>query len=483
MLYKYYLMCLFVALPTLSVSCRAFAAPFESLNFAGPESAPGSVSAPANSTHATEESFSFTSKEKRNPTGKLTLEEAAGLALLQNPGLAAFSQAIRAREAAVLQASLLPNPRLSVQGSGLANPTLEGVDGNAITIKLSQLILLGGKIAKRVRVAHLSRDLAIWDYVAKRADVLTRVAQSFIAVLSAQKRVALAQQLVRLAERTVAAVSKQVQAGQVPPVQQSKAKVLLSSMRIRLIQAKQALQTARRQLAATWGSTTPRFQKAVGRLGAVSSLPPLKALTQRIGNNPDLARWTTVIAQRQAILDLEQSRAIPNLTLSVGGTHYANTGDYAIVAGISIPLPLFDRNQGAILQAQHRLAQAKKKRRAAAIRIATALSAAYQRATAAYDKARILQTQVLPAARRAFEATKTGFRLGKFNFLSVLDAHRTLFDAKSQYLRALTRYHQAVAEIERLIGGQLGAARALGQTTGSGSNLTTHLHLKLDSEL
>jgi cobalt-zinc-cadmium efflux system outer membrane protein len=92
------------------------------------------------------------------------------------------------------------------------------------------------------------------------------------------------------------------------------------------------------------------------------------------------------------------------------------------------------------------------------VRLTTGLSTAYQRLASAHAEATILKTQVLPGAQRAFDAANQGFRLGKFGFLSVLDSQRTLFDSKSQYLLALTDYHQAVAEVERLIGERLEAA-------------------------
>lgn len=397
--------------------------------------------------------------ENNEPSGDIKLQKVAALALLQNPQLAAFSQEIRAREAAVLQAGLLPNPQLNIQGSNLGNSRLKSFDGPSTTVQLSQLILLGGKIEKRVKTAQLTQELAGWDYEAKRVDVLTQVTQSFVAVLSAQEKLALAQQLVRLAEQVATTVSKRVQAGRTSPVEETKAQVALSSVRIELTRAERDLEAARKQLAATWGSTTPGFQKAVGQLREVSPIPSLEQLAHLINQNPDLARWATEIAQRQALIDLEKSKAIPDLTVSFGGTEYADTGDYTLVAGISIPLMLFDRNQGNILAAERQLTKAEENRRATQVRVATALNNAYQRLATAHAEATALKTQVLPGAQSAFDAVNKGFRLGKFDFLSVLDAQRTLFDSKSQYLRALTDYHQAVAEVERLIGDQLEAAK------------------------
>ncbi|QBQ55661.1 TolC family protein [Nitrosococcus wardiae] len=460
MLSKHLSLLLLTTLPALTGGCRAYSPPVgEPTNATLLEQTSATISpTPAPLVQKFKEASQSIPQKAIEPTGELTLEEVAAFALLQNPELAVFSQEVRAREAAVLQAGLLPNPQLSIQGSNLANSRLKSFDGPSTTVQLSQLILLGGKIAKRVKAAQLTQDLAGWDYEAKRVEVLTQVAQSFITVLSAQERLALAQQLVRLAEQVATTVSKRVQAGKISPVEETKAQVALSSVRIELTRAKRELRVARNQLAAVWGSTTPRFQKAVGQLNELSPLPSLEQLAQLVRQNPDLARWTNELAQRQALIDLEKSKAIPDLTVSFGGTEYADTGDYALVAGISIPLPLFDRNQGGIAEAQRRLTKAEEERRAVEVQVATALSSAYQRLATAHAEATILQTQVLPGAQSAFDAVNQGFRLGKFDFLSVLDAQRTLFDSKSQYLQALTDYHQAVAEVERLIGERLEAA-------------------------
>ncbi|ADJ28549.1 outer membrane efflux protein [Nitrosococcus watsonii C-113] len=464
MLYKYFSILLLVSLLTSVVGCRAYSPPAESSNSLSSKPAPITHSPPQTPLiRKFQEASLSTPAKKDEPKGNLTLRQAAALALLKNPTLAAFSQEIRVQEARVLQAGLLPNPRLSVQGSNLGNATLKGPDGASTTVQLSQLILLGGKIAKRIKAAQLTQDLAGWDYETKRVNVLTQVAQSFIAVLSAQRRLALVQQLVSLAQQVATTVSKRVQAGKISPVEETKAQVALSSVHIQLTRAERNLTTARKQLAATWGSTTPHFQQAAGQMGDVASLPSLEQLTQLISQNPDLARWTTEIAQRQAFIHLEKSKAIPDITVNFGGTEYANTGDYALLAGISIPLMLFDRNQGSILAAERQLTKAEEARRAAQVQVATALSTAYQRLAAAHAEATILKTQILPGAQNAFDAVNKGFRLGKFAFLSVLDAQRTLFDSKSQYLRALTDYHQAAAEVERLIGEPLETARAKGE--------------------
>jgi cobalt-zinc-cadmium efflux system outer membrane protein len=389
------------------------------------------------------------------PAGDITLMQALIAALLKNPELAAFSQEIRAREAAVLQAGLRPNPTLNALAQNFGNRSIRGFDGDVVTLELSQLIELGGKRAARIEAAQLTQDLAGWDYETQRIAVVTRVAQAFSEVLGAQARLDLARQTAEIAEHVATAVENQVEAGKVSPVEETRAKVALATVRTDLTRAGREMEAARRRLAALWSSVTPRFTRVLGELETVSPIPTLEQLQERIHRNPELARWATELTQRQALVDLEKARAVPDVTAILGVSKYLMPDDYALVAGVSLPLPVFNRNQGGILEAEHRHTKAIEERRAAEVRVGTALNIAYQALAAAYAEAEAYKTAILPGAESAFDAVQKGYRLGKFALLDVLDTQRTLFAARAQYLRVLTAYHQAVAELERLIGERL----------------------------
>jgi len=386
------------------------------------------------------------------PTGSLVLSQALALALTQNPELSAFSWESRAQEAATLQAGLFPNPTFNANAANFGNQVIKGFDGDVVTLELSQLIELGGKRTARIEAAAQTKQLADWDYEAKRADVLTQVTQAFIDVLAAQQRLALTQQTHDLANQTTVTTAARVQAGKVSPVEETKAKVARASVQIELMHARKELEAARKRLAAGWGSTTARFESVAGNL---DSLPPpasLDSLQQRLSKNPDLARWATEITQRQALIAMEKSKAIPDVTATVGASKYLMPNDYALVVGFSVPLPVFDRNQGRIQEAEHRLSKAEQDMRNTEVRITTALNTAYQALDAAYSEVMTLRQEILPGAQSAYDAAREGYRLGKFGFLDVLDAQRTLFGAKNQYLVALANYHKSVADVERLVG-------------------------------
>jgi cobalt-zinc-cadmium efflux system outer membrane protein len=395
------------------------------------------------------------------PTGVLVLRQALALALLYNPELAAFSWEVRAGEARTLQAGLLPNPELELEIENVAgSKDLRGFDGAELTLRLSQLIELGGKRVKRVQVAALERDLAAWDYETKRVDVLTQVTQAFVEVLGAQERVAVQEELVRLAEQVLRTVAERVRAGKVSPVEETRASVAVANSRIPLEQARRELEAARQRLVATWGSTTPAFERAEGSLDTLAALPPLAQLMQRVAQNPDLARWVTEMERRQATLALEEARRVPDLTVGGGVRHLQETDANALVMRLAFPLPLFNRNQGGVLEAQYQLAKGAEARRAAAIRVQAGLGEKYAMLAAAFNEATVLHDAVLPGAQRAFDASNEGYRQGKFSFLEVLDAQRTLFEARERYITALAAYHKTVADIERLIGEPLTATQS-----------------------
>jgi len=390
------------------------------------------------------------------PIDVLTLRQALALALLQNPELSAFTWEIRAAEARTLQAGLRPNPELGLEVENIAGTgAFRGGRSAETTLRLSQVIELGGKRARRLRVAALERDLAAWEYETKRLEVLTAVAQAFVEVLRAQERLEAEAELVRLAGQVLATVAERVKAGKASPVEETKAGVALSTSRVARERARSELEATRKRLAATWGSTTPIFQRIEGAFEIITAPPSAEALAERIVQNPDLARWSTEMQQRQATLDLAGAQKVPDLTAGGGVRHLNEAGAAALVLSFSIPLPVVNRNQGAILEAQHRLAKAGEERRAAIVRVQAALAAAYATLTAAFAEATTLQEEIVPGARRVFEATSEGYRQGKFSLLDVLDAQRTLFEAREQYIEALATYHKAVAEVERLIGGEL----------------------------
>ncbi len=436
------------------------------------------------------------SQESEN-SGELSLRQALELTLKQSPDLATYDWDIRIAEARRLQASFRPNPELSLEieeirlSDGSKSITTSGTErevggggssgfGEAeFTVRLSQLIELGGKRVKRIRSAELQGDVFRREYEIARADVLTRVASLFADVLGAQERVRLSRETLDLAKDVAIVIAARVKAGQVSPIEETRAAVQVSQARIDLERVERDLARLRYQLSANWGAEAPNFSRAVGVLSAPGNVLSVQKLNLKIADSPDLMFWTAELNHLEAEVIREKSLAKPDLGVTVGyrarnldsrrfstfdtsvappallGTGrsgFSDGRDDTFVLEFSLPLPIFNRNQGGIREAEYQVLKASAKGRAMAVRIRSLVDASYESLNAAGDEVSGLRQEVLPQAESAYDDTNKGYIAGKFGYLDVLDAQRTLVAARDQYLSALVRYHQARILLERLAG-------------------------------
>ncbi len=379
------------------------------------------------------------------PQGELTLASAHALALAANPTLAAAAREIDAREAAIRQAGVWRNPELSVLMEDTRNATRQ------TTLQIDQPLELGGKRAARIGAAEQGRDGATAELDAQRLDLRATVKAAFYEVLVAQEKQRLALATVELAQRATHAASRRVTAGKVSPVEATRARIAEASAGIDLAQADSELARARLALAATWGSHAPRFARVEGDLQTLPPQSEMSELQSRLHDSPALRRARIEVEQRLALTRIETSRRLPDVTLSLGARRNEELGLNQAILGVSVPLPVFDRNRGNVLEAEHRSDKARDELRATEVRLAGKLMFAHAQMNAAHGALEALQRDILPGAQSAYDAATQGFEAGKFSFLDVLDAQRTLFAARAQHLRALADVHRAATDIERLI--------------------------------
>jgi cobalt-zinc-cadmium efflux system outer membrane protein len=393
------------------------------------------------------------------PAGPLDLRSALALARQFNPGLSSAAREREATDAAVVQAGAWPNPVFGAQVEDLRR------DNRTTTLQLSQPIELGGKRAARVAAAERARDQAESALLARRSELRASTITLFFDVLAAQERLRLAQDSVGLAEVATRAAVNRVAAGKVAPLEESRARVAEAGIRVELLQAEGALRSARRQLASLWGNANPRFTHADG---AIDLLPEATADTvqSRLSEAPVLRQARLEVERRQALSALEQARRVPDITVSLGAKRVpadegmgSGSGRNQVVVGVSVPLPIFDTNRGNVAEALSREEKARDDLRAAELQLHADVALATERLRSARATAETLQRDALPGAEAAHKAAARGFELGKFSFLEALDAQRTLFQVRNQYLLAAAEAHRAASELDRLLG--TGAEEAL----------------------
>ena len=387
----------------------------------------------------------------------LTLEQAIARAFAANPSLRAISHGPAIADAEREQAGALPNPELSYLREG----------SDTRTVQLSQTLELGGKRSARIGVADRQRELAGDAVAVQRAGLRADVTAAYLEALVASERVALAQAEVELAAQATSAATRRVAAGKISPLEQTRSGVAEANARLELAMAIATSTLTRRKLAALTadpdigprptGDSAPPSDPGLRVSFTTPALveapmPPLQELLARLDDSPALRHARATIGHAEAQARLERAKRVPDLTLTLGRKREpADPARTQTVAGVAIPLPLFDGNKGNMLAALRRTDQARDELEAERLRLQQAVADAWQRADVARIQVAATSESVLPPAQQAYAAAVKGFELGKFSFLDVLDAQRTLFQARAQYLSAQSERYRAIADLQRYI--------------------------------
>lgn len=383
----------------------------------------------------------------------LTLEEAVSRALKHNPKLVAFSSEVQARGYEVTQVGLFPNPELSMDIENFAGSgAFSGTESAEITALLSQQIELGGKRRQRIAVGELDKKLAEQEYDAARFELISSTRRLFIDVLAAQQRQVLAEEQVDLANKVLTAVIERIASGKAPEIERLRFQSLMLEAEYRKEKAAQELLMARNALAALWDQDMADFEKVQGHFDRPPDVPDYRDLISMLQNSPGFALQQTSADKAEQSVALEEAKRIPDLTLSVGGKSFEETGDNALVAGLAISLPIFDRNQGAVGAAKARHAKARYDLRAKQLQLQSALGNIWQQFQVTHKETTMLRENLLPMLQENFDAIRYGYQAGKFGYLEVLEAEQALFTSRNRYIDSLKNCHQTYVQLEQMLG-------------------------------
>lgn len=376
----------------------------------------------------------------------LTLELALEQASSRSPTIAAASKEVEATEGAVRQAGAWRNPELNATVEDTRSAT------RTTTATLDIPLELGGKRSSRVNAAERARDVAVAELAGARAELKSRVLAAYFGVVVAQERSRLASASADLASRGAQAVARRVAAGKVSPVEETRSRIDLANAQLEAVEAAAGLQTAKSTLAVVIGDSQPLFDTVARDMDTVPTRPSFQDLLALLESSPSLAAARAEVERRRSLVDVERARARPDVTLSVGARRDDERGRTQAVVGFSVPLPLFDRNQAAVLEASRRADKASDELQASRLQLIGQLQEASNRLTVAGQSLKTLQQVVLPSAEGAYEAASKGFEAGKFGYLEVLDAQRSVLQARTRYLDTLAAAYQAAALIDRIVG-------------------------------
>jgi cobalt-zinc-cadmium efflux system outer membrane protein len=291
-------------------------------------------------------------------------------------------------------------------------------------------------------VAEAELAAAQLRFIIARADLTQKVRNLFAAGVAAQEALDLAQENVERAEELANVARELVDAGREPPLRRLRAEAALAQAIASLKSAEADEQTAYNLLAALLGSSIPPEELIGG-----SNIPLPEELDPSSNLDVALAVAEVVIARA----NFKQARADGRVdpSVGIGLRHMRDSGDVGLMVGISVPLPIFDRNQGNIAAAVSEVQAAEAKVSAARLDATARAASARASLTAADSRLSALEKSAIKEAREALRLAELSYRAGKSSLVELLDAQQAYALIRSDLISARLARSEAAATLAR----------------------------------
>jgi cobalt-zinc-cadmium efflux system outer membrane protein len=388
------------------------------------------------------------------PGPRLTIDDVVALALRANPALRAKGFELRATQAGEITAGLRPNPVGTVLAEQLGN---RATDPGQYTVNVGQPIETGGKRRRRLESARAATRVTSWELADVRRQVTYQAKKAFNDALVAQATVALARQNLATIDDVLRVQRYRAERGDISELELSRIQLQRFAFERDLADAEQALRAAKIALRAVAGAEAiPEDFDIAGAL-EYRDVPATREALLRVAlaNRPDLRAAEAAREKARADVNLARANAWWDVTPQLEYQHIPGAGD-TVGVGVSIPIRLFDRNQGEIARTQAEVKRADALRDAAYVEALAEVDTAYAALRSERGKAQALRDTYLPRAQQARDTVEYAYRRGGLSLLDFLDAQRTYRETSLEYLRALGNYWTAVYRLESAVGGSWG---------------------------
>lgn len=377
----------------------------------------------------------------------LSREQLVRLALTTNPAIAQADARVQALRGQWVQVGLPPNPTAGYVAGEIGNEGKGGQQGGFV----GQEFITGGKLRLNRAVLYQEIQQAEQRLAAVRLRVETDVRRAFYAALIAQRRIQLAEELLRVSTEAADASQDLFKAEEIPMAGLLQTQVEQQNFAILSRTANNEQNAAWRQLAAVVGQELAPSPLA----GDVSLLPAVlewnEQLVRVTTTSPEVAAAFTAVTRAEAALQRARVEPIPDVSTQMMVQYDNATEDTIAGVQVGIPLPIWNRNQGGIRQAQSELAQARRNAQRVELNLKQRLAVAYQQYADARAQAETYAMQILPKAQETYTLVQRGYRLGELGYLDLLTAQRTYSQTNLAYLDALSALWSSSTEIEGLL--------------------------------
>lgn len=379
----------------------------------------------------------------------LTLEAVEQMALAGNPALAEAAARIRAARGEQYQVGLPPNLTIGYSGSEIGNEGAAGQQG----LYVGQEFIRGNKLGlnRAVEAGEVMR--LEQHFAAQQQRVLTDVRLAFYNAYLAERRVALSRQLQMVGNQLVATSQSLLEAQEGRRIDLLQAEIESQRAGIDLAQAESNYRGAWRRLASAIGQPELPEQPLAADLNSIAWAQSwddtLAALWQ---TSPETAAALAEIEKARAALARARVEPIPDINAQATVQYDNATNDTIAGAQVTLPIPLWNRNQGGIAKANGDLIAARRRLEVVEMRLQRDLATQYQAYETAQARTATIRDEILGRAQQTLDAATQAYGAGELNFLDFLTVQRTYFQANLEYLAALG---ELVRSVELLRGNLL----------------------------
>jgi len=365
----------------------------------------------------------------------VSLEELEALALQHNPTLDQARAETWKAHGQYLQAGLYPNPRLGYSATEMGQDGQAGQQGAL----LQQEFVFGGKLALSQNIAAASRNAAEQVLTMQEWRVLNNVRQEYYAILAARRNRELAAQLLELSGSALKLATLRRQQGEGTRIDELQARGEKQRASVSLAQADNVLDAAWQRMLAVIGDPSLERRAIAGNIEAVP-VPDITFddLLRRIETtSPQLQLAEATAGQARAAYQRAEVEPVPNVTLQ-NVVQYDDATEFTVVSlQATLPLPIYDRNQGNIVAAENDWIRASRETE----RVKLSLRRQLAERWAGFANARVqverYQNEIIPTVSETMQLTRQAFELGETNYLQLLVAQRSYMETYREYVSAL----------------------------------------------
>jgi cobalt-zinc-cadmium efflux system outer membrane protein len=369
------------------------------------------------------------------------------MALASNPSVARAAALVGAARGNWVQVGLPPNPSVGYEGQQLGSGGLAEQHG----VVFSQEFIRGGKLELNRLIAQREVMIAEQQLAMQQLRVLTDVRVAYYQVQVSAERIRLADNLVHLSgegSRTVGALFEAKEVGRADVLQ---AQLEVENAHILAQNSRNRYDAAWRALRAVAGAPELGEAHLAGdAMRPAAAIDFQQALDRLRSASPEMTLATLEVDRARAALQRAYAEPTPNVSveglMNVQDNGVGGRPDGGVM--LTVPLPLFNRNQGAIRRAQAELAAARRALDQLLLDLQNRLAPTFEQFANARHQASRYREEILPAAEESLQLMRKSYEAGESNYLGLLTAQRTYAVTSGNYLDAVLALRIAEAEIE-----------------------------------